>query len=415
MADGESGMRKNARVLAAAQIVNAGGAFVFWALVAHLFSSTDVGLAAAAVSYASLASAFTTLGLPTTIVRFLPSSRDQPAMISAGLLAVTAASAIGAVVAIAMLGLVSPVLARNWTVPLDLLLGALILGNALNPLAEGLVLSFRKGEYILTKSCVVAVLRLALPLALLPMGVAGIVGTYAAVLLVGVTYNGLMAYRLAGSGSRRPSLDFMHQRAAFMAGNYFGGMLGILPSSLITIITLNSLGARESAYLFIPIQLSTFLNILSVSTSQALVAESAHTDQPSVHWRLLRRATRSLLSALIPLAAGACLLGWVGLRFYGSAYAEKGYFPLVVLSLSSLPVAVNWLGDTWLNVRARPLAYFMMNGLNAGLVVVLVAIGAESSILAVAWGWFAAQVITAVIYVGLLARDRDRFSDAAVA
>jgi O-antigen/teichoic acid export membrane protein len=93
-------LRRNSTFLIAGQAVNAGSGFIFWVICAHLYSTRDVGLATAFISFGILITSFTSLGLPNTIVRFLPQTKKKGQLFSAALLSVTALSVIGGIVAI---------------------------------------------------------------------------------------------------------------------------------------------------------------------------------------------------------------------------------------------------------------------------------------------------------------------------
>ena len=71
----QDSLRRNSSLLILSQAINAGAAFLFWIICARLFTTTEVGLAVAIVAFSSLVSTFTNLGLPNTVIRFLPTSK----------------------------------------------------------------------------------------------------------------------------------------------------------------------------------------------------------------------------------------------------------------------------------------------------------------------------------------------------
>jgi O-antigen/teichoic acid export membrane protein len=181
-------------------------------------------------------------------------------------------------------------------------------------------------------------------------------------------------------------------------------MCGILPGTLTPLIVLDKLGPAEAAFFYIPMQLAVFLGIIASSTCQALLAETARTNSFAAQRRLVLRAAKHLYRLLVPAALGLSLFGWIVLRVYGAAYALHGFLALGVLCLASLLVAVNWLGDTWLNIQKKPVAYFLMNALNALTVVGSVYGLAGHGLLGVAIGWAVGQALSAAVYVAVFAR-----------
>ncbi|HYH74385.1 MAG TPA: hypothetical protein VD735_00330, partial [Candidatus Saccharimonadales bacterium] len=290
---------------------------------------------------------------------------------------------------------------------LGTLLISLIVGNALSALLDGTLMSFRKGHYILLRAAIVNIPRLVLPFFVVHAGLQGIVGTYVIMLALGAIYNIIVIVRLLRGAAFKPRLDELRGHTSFAASNYFGGMLGILPSTVLPILVLNNIGAAQAAYFYMPMQLAAFLGIICNATATALFSEASQQDngKPTVH---LAKAIRHMYQLLIPAAIGLALAGWGLLHLYGPAYVSNGYLPLLLLCAASLFIGINWIGDTWLNIQKRSFAYFAMNAVNAILVVGTAFITVRHGLLALAWGWLAAQAASAAIYLVLFARPQVR-------
>jgi O-antigen/teichoic acid export membrane protein len=179
-----------------------------------------------------------------------------------------------------------------------------------------------------------------------------------------------------------------------------------LPSTLVPIIVLNKLGAAQAAYFYMPMQMAMFLNIISSSTSQALMSEASQADDHTLHRAHFQNAFKHLYMMLLPAIVLLCALGWPILRIYGAAYVHNGFALLLFLAGASVFVAVNWLGDTLLNIQRRSGAYFLMNALNALLVVTAVWLGAAHGLIGVGLGWLLAQAGSAVVYIAIFARSQ---------
>ena len=65
----------NAYYLILAYAATEGAGFVFWIIAARLYSSTETGLGATAISATMLLATFSTMGLPHALVRFLPEAK----------------------------------------------------------------------------------------------------------------------------------------------------------------------------------------------------------------------------------------------------------------------------------------------------------------------------------------------------
>ena len=147
-----------------------------------------------------------------------------------------------------------------------------------------------------------------------------------------------------------------------------------------------------------PMQLSGFLIVIASSTSQAMLSESSqksHSDNSS-H---LVNAFKHVYKMLIPSSLLLVSVGWIILKIYGSDYARNGFDLLLLLSFSSLFVAVNAIGDMWMLVKKAIKDYVAMQVLNAVLVILFAYLFINSGLIGVGFGWLIGQLITAVIYI----------------
>ena len=233
-------LRKNSTMLMLAQLASTATGFLFWIECARLFTPHDIGLATAIVSYASLVATFTTLGLPNTLVRFLPSSDRRRALaLSAGIMVVVA-SLLAVVIAVAgVRHLIPGLTVIQSSAAMIAMFAAIVVGTGLNSLVDSILLAFRRGKAILGKAAVVSALRLAAPILVVSLAALGIVGIHAMVLVCGILFG---IYQL---GAKRPTFAHIRFNAesllahrAYAMSNYIGGALGVLPSTIVPILVL---------------------------------------------------------------------------------------------------------------------------------------------------------------------------------
>lgn len=351
---------------------------------------------------------FTQLGLPITTLRFLPSTKRRSRLLSAATICIVVASILGGIAGLATIGLLAPKLGFvHHSALLIVMLVMVILGTSLAALTDGVMTSLKKSEYVFSKAILMNIPRVVLPFTIASLGTQGVVGVYAAVTMIGAIYGlSVIKKKWLKSGSMRPDFSELLRHRKFAAANYFGSMFGILPGTLTPLIVLDKLGATQAAFFYMPMQMAVFLGVICSSSCQALLAETAQNDDSAQHVAHAIRATKHLYRMLTPAALLMGVMGWGILRIYGPSYAHQGYLPLIILCAASLLVAANWIGDTWLNIKQRPMAYFLMNACNAIAVVGSVYVLAGHGLVGVATGWLIGQVISAAIYVVLFARDQ---------
>jgi O-antigen/teichoic acid export membrane protein len=400
-------LRRNSMLLISSQAVLGGSLFLFFVINAHLFSAAEVGLASSFISFGLLAATFTNLGLPNTIIRFLPGSRHKGGLFSASLLLVGLVSLLGGIIALLLLPHLVPKLGfvrSSWFLSLTLIL--LICGTALSVLLDGTLIAFRKGEYVFRKALITNLPRIILPFLVISAGVRGMAGVYVATLLAGILFNFFMVFRkLLGGEVLRPVLAEISTHRSYAAGNYFGGVFGVLPATLVPIIILIRLGPSAAAYYYMPAQIALFLSVVCSAIAQAFVSEASRTDDPAAHRQIFRKAGIHQYQLLVPIVALLALLAWPVLRLYGRAYLAHGLVPLFILLAAALVVGINWLGDTWLNVQKRSRDYFLMNAFNSLAVVLAVYIFAAHGLVAAALGWLLGQSVSAAVYLLIFGRS----------
>ena len=403
----QDSLRRNSSLLILSQAINAGAAFLFWIICARLFTTNDVGLAVAIVAFSSLISTFTNLGLPNTVIRFLPTSKRPGGLFTSSVYLATFASIVGALLSLLFIKALVPKLSVVHSSEfLSLMLVLLILGTSLSSILDSVLLSFRKGQYVLWKALIINIPRLVLPVFVVSFGLRGIVSIYVIMLLLGISYNLYVILRkLLKNQSLVPVLDEVLQHRSYSVANYFGIIFAILPGSLLPIIVLARLGATDAAYFYMPMQIAVFLNYIPSSTSQALISESSQSDDTSTYRAHFRNALLHSYRLLVPAVLLLVAVGWPILRLYGPAYADAGYTLLVLLCVSMVFVTINFLGDTWLNIQRRSLAYFLMNAFNAIAVVGLAFWLSDYGLTGIGLGWLAGQAISAIVYLLIFGRN----------
>jgi len=401
-------LRRSSLLLILAQLTNAGGLFFFWIINARLFSASFVGLATAFVSFGVLAATFTNLGLPNTIIRFLPKSKQPGGFFTFTLTLVSLSSMLGGYIALKLVSHIAPRLDFiNDSTSLEIIFVLLVMSTAISALLDGTLVSFRKGELVLTKSVIVNIPRLVLPFFALAAGVRGITSIFTITLLLGIGYNLVTIIgKLLSSHSLRPDLGLVLQHKAYATSNYLGGLFGVLPITVVPLIVLNVLGSASAAYFYMPMMIAAMISLICNSISQALIAECAQTDDADKQKHYFRRAMKHQYQLLVPLIAVLTLIAWPVLSIYGHAYAHNGFLPLIILIISGLFVGLNWLGDTWLNITKRHKDYFLMNAFNSIAVVGSVYLFSKHGLVAVAFGWLIGQIISAAVYVLIFARNQ---------
>ncbi len=336
---------RNALYLMTANIVNALLGFVFWIIVAKFYAAEDVGLASAAISATMLLASFSHLGLGTGLIKFLPrSGKNADSMINTCFTISTFISILVAVVFIAGLGLWSPTLLFIRQSPIYLAAFiAFTVAVALSTLIEATFVAQRRAGFIVAKNLIFNLLKLALPILLavffhsfgvfaswgVSMGIALAVSLFLFLPRIQRGYYPIFAIRK----------KVVNEMLPFSFTNYISSLLWAGTIYILPLMVVSLLGAKENAYFYIAWAVASLLFMLPTAISTSLFAEGSYDEETLGFntWRSLRLVFLILVPTVIVILAFADKL----LLLFGGAYSENAAIPLRIMTLSSLPLAIN--------------------------------------------------------------------------
>jgi O-antigen/teichoic acid export membrane protein len=318
--------------------------FTFWVIMARLFSTGEVGRASSLISATGLIAYLALFGLNTTLVRFLPTTRDKDSMITGAFILVPA---VGVFIGLAYI-LLTPVLAPRLEFVLHspvLTAGFAFLAGAaaLNLLTDSVFIASRKAGFCaLTDGAVGGLTRIALGLIFAGTGAYGLycvsAGGFAAAALVSVL---LVVTAFRWRPSIRNSFHTLKPLLRFTGGNYIAQALNLVPTVVVPLVVLDRLGAQAAAYYFVAFQMAIVLYSAVYAVEQSFLAEGS---QAGADWRAIRNRSRRLAVMLFVPGGGILVLTahWILLPF-GPEYSQHATTTLELLGLAVIPIAAcNW-------------------------------------------------------------------------
>jgi len=392
-------LRRSSSFLILSSGVGAVFGFGFWLICAHLTSSVQIGYSTSLLAYISLISTITTLGLTNAVIRYLPNHKNKDEYFFTAIILTLISSLVIGSILIEAIRYFSPKLSFLIANPeIFILLLLYLLLSSLSSIASSSLLAQKDAKNIFIMALWLYPLRIIFPFIFFGLNVKGILIIITGTTLIGTVYEFYVLYK---KHHKRVAfkLSSLASSYKFTLGNFTGTIFGILPGTLVPIIVLNRLGPSIAAYFYIAMQFASILGIVSSSSSQAFLSEASNDKNTVNYMHHFIKGFKNLYSLLIPATLLMIIIGTQMLRFYGYAYYVNGALLLVILSVASLFIGINWLGDSLLNVQKRPLAYGLMNFINALVVIVVVYEFAYMGLNAVGFGWLIAQALTVLIYI----------------
>lgn len=388
---------RNSFFLMATTALGAASGFVFWLLVARLYPAEQVGRATSLLSAVTLLSYFSLLGLSSSLVRHLPTTRRRDSHVSTALTTVLMTGVLVAAGFVLLLPWVAPKLAFVRSSPLTVVVFLVLAsGAALNLLTDSVFVALRAAKYnLLINGVLMSAVKLLFPVVLVATGAmgifvaSGIASTTAAVASVIAIRKRLhIALRL------RISTAVLRETVGYSMGSYASSCLNLVPLLVVPLLLLDRLGAVAAATYFVAFQIANLINAGAFAVGEALFAEGSHEDTQLR--QLMRRSAVVTFVVITPAVATVVLLAHPILMVFGPQYAADGRDTLVVLALSAFAVAFNTWSSFLLKITRQLLALTLSNVVYAGGTVLLVVLGVAHGPVWVAAAWGVGNLLSGV-------------------
>jgi O-antigen/teichoic acid export membrane protein len=405
---------RNSSFLILNSVLVAALGFLFWTIAARHFPASAVGTTTTVISAITYAAMVGTLGLPNTVIRFLAQDSD-PVRFLATVGAVTACA--GAVVGLVWcaipghLGIPLSSVAGDWSMT-PIIVAAVALGSV-GAVAEAAIIALRTSKWVVVEIGAGSLVKLlGLPLAV-GLGAAGLFGLFFASLLTSAIVSIGLLVREIGGPRRRwlrgVDLTAIGHVRSFAAANHLAALVSLLPGTVVRVVVLSQLGARDAAFLAMPLMIVALLKVIPAMASQSLFAEAA-ADEGSLVPQT-RRTLRGIYSSLIPAVVAVLVFARPLLSIFGSDYAAAGTLCLQLLALSALPGGFNYVADTVLNARRLVGDYVFVNIVGSACAIGFPIAFVGHGLTGIGFGWLLGQLGYSAIAAATLLRRRSTASN----
>jgi O-antigen/teichoic acid export membrane protein len=331
---------------------------VYWVLAARLYTTTDAGLGAAAISAMTFLAGVAQLNLAAVMVRFLPRARRGAARLVASTYFVITMTAL--------------LIAGFFVISLDYWFSSLRFLRDDPWLAawfvlatlcwcifvnqDGVLTGLRRATWVPIANIAYSLAKIGLLVAFASFGYLGLFASWTVpVLFVLLPVNMLIFRRFIpqherGSPTETTPIE-LRQIRGYIAGDYLGSLLRLGTTFLPPVLVTEIIGPQMNAYFFQSWIIAYNLQLVSAATTESLTVEAVW-DEGNVRmdsWRILKHTL-----ALVSLGAGVLLVvAPYILRIFGEDYATEGTTLLRLLALAAIPQCVIFFALTLARVRQR--------------------------------------------------------------
>lgn len=372
----------------------AGFGFIFWAIVARIFSDATVGIATTLLSVSSLISLLSLAGFDVAFVRFLPKQIDRSKYINSGLIVTSLASLIISLIFIPIITYSNPVFANIFAQPLNVAYFIIFtLFSTLNLLTNSVFLASKSAVYIFMINTAFSVLKVILPLLITfdnPMTIFNIAGISQ---VIGVALSiGAMIKYLGFKLQLTIDKEVLRSTFKYTLSVYVASVLNLLPPTVLPLMIASQLGTKEPAYYYMAFTIASILYTIAYSAMQSAFAEGSHNDE-RIHEYIkkgFKLASVLMIPSAVLLIFGANTL----LHVFGKSYSNEGAYLLQLFCVSSLFVALYSGIGSILKVKKMTGALIMMNSVYVATIFITAYVLLPSMHLpAVGYAWIAGNIL----------------------
>jgi O-antigen/teichoic acid export membrane protein len=329
--------------LIAGKVATMGLGFVFWLLAARLFSVSEVGLAAGAVSAVMLCTQLALVGLGSAVIVFFPAYARTPSKLldTAFTMVIVVALAAGGLF-LCVAALLFEELRTIASTPLFALafMSMSVLGTA-GILLDQISTALRRGDQAFARALLFA------PVTITLLGLAAIHGAGGALTIFSTWVGGALAACTLGAVQLHRSISRYRYRLrmqrelarrllAVGLANHALTLTERGPGLMLPIVVTELISPAANAAWYAAWMMSWVLYIIPIQIGLTTFAEAAQSRESLQ--TLIRHAIRSSLALTVPAAVLLAALAPYPLSILGSEYASAGTTPLRILVAAVIPL-----------------------------------------------------------------------------
>ena len=376
--------------------------FVFWMVIARLFTTHDVGLATTIISVMGLITGLSVLGLNVALIRYLPRAKDKSKKIDTCFTLVAIVSVIVTSVYLMGIGKFSPDLyfiKENLILAFSFILFMVLAG--FNSLMESIFVAFRSTKYILIKNTIFSFFKIIIPFGFISLGFLGayvIFSSWMIAIFIGFCFS---LFILIKKFEYKPKFvcydSIIKHIGQYSFGNYIAGFIGGLPLMILPILILNKLGAEQVAYYYMSMMIAGLLFVIPGATTQSLFAEGSYNEGKLKEQ--VKKAVKIISLIMIPGILITVFFGDLILLAFGKEYATEGFRFLQIVALSGVFVGVNGIFGNVFRVKKRMKEFIFVNILRACLIVGGIYFLLDKGLVGIGIGWLIGVGLTTLVYI----------------
>jgi O-antigen/teichoic acid export membrane protein len=378
---------------------------VFWIVAAHIVPANEIGLAIATISAATFLTSLSRFGMDDVLVRFLPGSGNRSALYGSILVVTLALALLFTGLFLCLVDVLSPSLGylkSGWYLVLFVVYMVTV---SVYTTQNTTLLAVRRADRSVVQNSLLGA-RVPLMLLIGSLGAVGILLSfnlaYLAAMSLGLFYLVKQGFELKVPGLKTIAMT-VRGHGGYSAGNYLSVIFTMMPSTLLPIVIMNTMGPEDVAYFYIAYSIAAMLFIIPNAVAMSLFIEGSH-DMPLD--RYAGKAFRLLIAIVVPLIIVLFLFGDKLLLLFNREYSYQSVELLRLLVISGLfsPVIA-----VYSSVRRVEKKVKSLNMVSATTAVLLVGAGyvflSVYGLAGLGYAWILANAAVAIVLTAILIKE----------
>lgn len=352
---------KNSIFLSSDAIMAALTGFIFWIVVARLYSTSDVGMASAMFSTMALLATLSKLGFDIGLIRYLPDSDNKTEFINACLTISTIAAIVLSITFILLTFVSMPSFSLlHENIYFILLFVSSVALYSFISVQNSIYIALRVAKLSFLHNSTWGTIKIFFAVFFVNFGLLGLFSSWGMAMAI-ASVVGIYLCKLT-----MPSYKFkitasnkIKHILRFSIGNHISRFLGSATGLIIPILIINVLNEEMTAYFYIAWMIAGILIMVNSSVMTSFFVECSH-DKANMYNNLLKTLSTILVLSII----GISIIFSIGreiLFVFNETYANNALDLLKLLSISCIPASINELYIILERINEKVLNIILVN------------------------------------------------------
>lgn len=265
-------------------------------------------------------------------------------------------------------------------------------------LIDNVFIAYGQNKFVLYKNLIFSILKLLLPFLLIVLGAYGLFLSWTISALVSLIYVGIVL-ALKYHHKFKPIIhDIVLKKIfRFSFGNYISGLLSISQNLILPILITHYLTPTDTAHFYIPLMMAGIIYVIPQSIATTLFAKASGNMKDTK--KIMKRAIKLTTYLVVPAMIFFIVFGKFLLSFFGQEYQQNSYNVLVILTITSIFIAIKTIYLTIINLKKHMKKLILINGINTIAIIVLSFFFLHNGIIGFAYSYLIGQALIVPLIV----------------